>query len=113
MGQRPWSDLSRNNESCVRYTGHDIEQLQFLYDLCEQSIKEYCANRKRQTTDTDVPYLLPINLLAITVWYLKHYHFEQIYSIRAKFWSIKSQLFSICDNRHAIFICISKVDPTT
>ena len=43
--------------------------------MCEQSLTEYCTNRKRQETkSTNTPYLSPINLLSITLWYLKHYH---------------------------------------
>ncbi|CAF3140860.1 unnamed protein product [Rotaria sp. Silwood2] len=46
--------------------------------MCEQSIVEYCANRKQQLTqNTNVPFLSPINLLSVTLWYLKHYHSER------------------------------------
>ncbi|CAF1274018.1 unnamed protein product [Rotaria sordida] len=73
--QRPWSEWSRGNGSCIQHTGHDIEQVQLLYSMCEQLLTEYCTNRKRQETkSTNTPYLLPINLLSITLLYLKHYH---------------------------------------
>ncbi|CAF1213645.1 unnamed protein product [Rotaria sordida] len=29
--QRPWSEWSRGNGSCIQHTGHDIEQVQLLY----------------------------------------------------------------------------------
>ncbi len=52
--------------------------MQLLYNMCEQSIVEYCANRKQQLTqNTSVPLLSPINLLSVTLWYLKHYHSER------------------------------------
>ena len=100
LGQRPWSEWSRNNESCTQHTGLDIEQVQFLYSLCEQFITEYCTNRKRQqTTDTDVPYLSPINLLAITLWYLKHYHSERNIATELNFGrpTVNYFLFAIID----------------
>ncbi|CAF0883242.1 unnamed protein product [Rotaria sordida] len=103
-GQRPWSEWSRNNESCAQHTGLDIEQVQFLYSLCEQSITEYCTNRKRQQTiDTDVPYLSPINLLAITLWYLKHYHSERYIATELNFGrsTVNYFLFAIIDILYA------------
>jgi hypothetical protein len=52
--------------------------VQLLYDMCEQSIVEYCANRKQQLTqNTSAPFLSPINLLSVTLWYSKHYHSER------------------------------------
>ncbi|CAF1298484.1 unnamed protein product [Rotaria sordida] len=78
VDQRPWSEWSRSNDSCIQHTGHDIEQVQLLYNMCEQSLIEYCTNRKQQcSSSTKMPYLSPINLLSITLWYLKHYHSER------------------------------------
>lgn len=75
--QRPWSDWSRSNNSCKQHTGHDIEQVQRIYNMCEQSLIEYCTNRKQQyTQSSNVTFLSPMNLLAVTLWYLKHYHTE-------------------------------------
>ncbi|CAF4011899.1 unnamed protein product [Rotaria sordida] len=36
--QRPWSEWRRTNESCIQHTGHDIEQVEQLYSMCEQSL---------------------------------------------------------------------------
>ncbi|CAF3563236.1 unnamed protein product [Rotaria sordida] len=36
-GQRPWSEWSRNNESCAQHTGLDIELVQFLYNILYSS----------------------------------------------------------------------------
>jgi len=45
--------------------------------MCEQSLAEYCTNRKRQLRQsTNITYLSSINLLSITLWYLKHCHSE-------------------------------------
>ena len=76
--QRPWSEWSSSDNSCIQHTGHDIEQVERLYSMCKQSLVEYCANRKQQYTKTsDVALLSPMNLLAVTLWYLKHYHTER------------------------------------
>ncbi|CAF1337255.1 unnamed protein product [Rotaria sordida] len=76
--QRPWSEWSRSNESCIQHTGHDIEQVQELYSMCEQSLINYCSHRNKEHTDSTItPYLSPMNLLAVTLWYLKYYHSER------------------------------------
>ncbi|CAF1634522.1 unnamed protein product, partial [Didymodactylos carnosus] len=76
--QRPWSAWSRTNESCVQHTGHDIEQVQELYSMCEQPLINYCSHKNyRHTNSTTTSYLSPMNLLAVTLWYLKHYHSER------------------------------------
>ncbi|CAF1579689.1 unnamed protein product [Rotaria sp. Silwood1] len=73
--QRPWSEWQRSDESCVQHTGLDVEQVQELYDMCEEPLKKYCLHRHEQQTDiTDRSYLSPMNLLVVTLWYLKHYH---------------------------------------
>jgi hypothetical protein len=73
--QRPWSEWSRTNESCVQHTGHDIEQIQELYSMCEQPLINYCSHKNyRYTNSTTTSYLSPMNLLVVTLWYLKHYH---------------------------------------
>jgi len=65
----------------VQHTGHDIEQVQQLYSMCEQSLINYCLHRtKQQLDDTNTPLLSPINLLVVTLWYLKHYHSERYIS---------------------------------
>ncbi|CAF2647051.1 unnamed protein product [Rotaria sp. Silwood2] len=33
--QRPWSDWRRTDESCIQHTGHDVEQIEQLYSMCE------------------------------------------------------------------------------
>jgi hypothetical protein len=43
--QRPWSEWQRSDESCVQHTGLDVEQVQQLYDMCEQSLLDYCSHR--------------------------------------------------------------------
>ncbi|CAF4583117.1 unnamed protein product [Rotaria sp. Silwood2] len=83
--QRPWSEWSLSNNSCTQHTGHDIEQVRQLYSFCEQSLVEYCTNRKQQATSTDIPYLSPINLLSVTLWYLKHYHAERYIATELNF----------------------------
>ncbi|CAF1368771.1 unnamed protein product [Rotaria sordida] len=83
--QRPWFEWSLSNNSCIQHTGHDIEQVRQLYNLCEQSLIEYCANRKQRTTSTNIPYLSPINLLSVTLWYLKHYHSERYIATELSF----------------------------
>jgi len=46
--------------------------------MCEHSLINYCAHRNKQDTDNTItPYLSPMNLLAVTLWYLKHYHSER------------------------------------
>lgn len=78
VDQYPWSEWGRSDNSCRQHTGLDLEQVQLLFDLCEQSIVKYCANRKQQLQqNTGVPLLSPINLLSVTLWYLKHYHSER------------------------------------
>lgn len=44
--------------------------------MCKQSLLEYCLDRKQHTNDRNITYLSPINLLAVTLWYVKHYHAE-------------------------------------
>ncbi|CAF4951647.1 unnamed protein product [Rotaria sp. Silwood1] len=79
--QRPWSEWQRSDESCVQHTGLDVEQVQELYDMCEEPLKKYCLHRHEQQTDiTDRSYLSPMNLLVVTLWYLKHYHSKRYIS---------------------------------
>ncbi|CAF1550003.1 unnamed protein product [Rotaria sordida] len=79
--QRPWSEWKRTDESCIQHTGHDIEQIQQLYSMCEESLICYRSHRKEQHADDNIiPYLSPINLLVVTLWYLKHYHSERYIS---------------------------------
>jgi len=76
--QRPWSKWRRTDESCVQHTGFDVEQVQQLYDMCEQSLINYYSHRNEQLTNSiKTTYLSPMNLLAVTLWYLKHYHSER------------------------------------
>ena len=42
----------------------------------EQPLVEYCTNKKTHTENTNMPLLSPINLLRITLWYLKHCYSE-------------------------------------
>lgn len=78
LEQRPWSEWKRSDESCRQHTGHDVEQVQQLYSLCEQSLLNYCAHRnEQQTNDVNTSSLSPMNLLVVTLWYLKHYHTER------------------------------------
>ena len=66
--QRPWSEWQRSDESCVQHTGLDIEQVQELYDMCEESLKKYRLHRYKQQTDiADRSYLSPMNLLVVTL----------------------------------------------
>ncbi|CAF1219234.1 unnamed protein product [Rotaria sordida] len=67
--QRPWSEWRLTDESCIQHIGHNIEQIQQLYSIKEQ-----------RTDDTITPCLSPINLLVVTLWYLKHYHSERYIS---------------------------------
>lgn len=77
LGQRPWSDWGRSDASCLQHTGHDIDQVQQLYSMCEQSLLNYCAHRNEKRSDsTNALFLSPMNLLVVTLWYLKHYHSE-------------------------------------
>ncbi|CAF3788300.1 unnamed protein product [Rotaria sp. Silwood1] len=49
--------------------------------MCEESLIRYRSYRKEQhTDDTIIQYLSPINLLVVTLWYLKHYHSERYIS---------------------------------
>ncbi|CAF3287173.1 unnamed protein product [Rotaria socialis] len=76
--QRPCSEWGRTNESCVQHTGFDIEQVQELYSMCEQPLINYCSPKNyRHTNSTNRSYLSPMNLLAVILWFLKHYHSER------------------------------------
>ncbi len=78
LEQRPWSEWGRSDESCLQHTRHDVEQVQQLYSMCEQSLINYCSHRNEQhTNSTMTRYLSPMNLLVVTLWYLKHYHSER------------------------------------
>ena len=78
LEQRPWLEWRRSDESCLQHTGHDIEQVQQLYSMCEQPLLNYCSHRnRRHTSSTMTPYLSPMNLLVVTLWHLKHYHAER------------------------------------
>lgn len=53
-----------------------------LYTICEDSLIKYRLHRREQQTDsTTTSYLPPMNLLVVTLWYLKHYHSERYISI--------------------------------
>jgi hypothetical protein len=41
LGQRPWSEWSRTDASCIQHTGYDIEQVQELYSMSEQPLIQY------------------------------------------------------------------------
>ena len=46
--------------------------------MCEEPLIRYRSHRKEQRTDdTITPCLSPINLLVVTLWYLKYYHAER------------------------------------
>ncbi|CAF2941950.1 unnamed protein product [Rotaria sp. Silwood2] len=76
--QRPWSEWSRSDESYLQHTGHDVEQVQHLYSMCEQPFVNYCRHRNQEDPNSNItPYLSPMNLLVVTLWYLKHYHSER------------------------------------
>ncbi|CAF2965385.1 unnamed protein product [Rotaria sp. Silwood2] len=76
--QRPWSELRCNDESCKQHTGHDIEQVHQLYSMCQQALIDYCLHRtKEQSNNANTSLLSPMNLLVVTLWYLKHYHSER------------------------------------
>ena len=77
LDQRPWSEWGRTDVSCIQHTGHDIEQVQQLFRMCKQSLLEYCLDRKQHANERNITYLSPINLLVVTLWYLKHYHTER------------------------------------
>ncbi|CAF3663992.1 unnamed protein product [Rotaria sordida] len=71
----------RSDESCVQHTELDVERVQELYDMCEEPLKKYRLHRYEQQTDiADRSYLSPMNLLVVTLWYLKHYHSEHYIS---------------------------------
>ncbi|CAF5081600.1 unnamed protein product, partial [Rotaria sp. Silwood1] len=79
--QRPWSEWGLINESCVQHKAHDIEQVQQLYSMCEQSLMNHCLHRpKQESNNTNTPFLSPMNLLVVALWYLKHYHLERYIS---------------------------------
>ncbi len=45
--------------------------------MCEEPLINYCSHRnKLHPDDTTTIYLSPMNLLVVTLWYLKHYHSE-------------------------------------
>ncbi|CAF3736711.1 unnamed protein product [Rotaria sordida] len=74
---RPWSEWRRTNASCVQHTGHDIEQVQELYAICEQPFINYCSHKNyRLTNSATTSYFSPMNMLVVTLWHLKHYHSE-------------------------------------
>ncbi|CAF2014402.1 unnamed protein product [Rotaria magnacalcarata] len=76
--QRPWSEWDRSDQSCIHHTWHDIEQIHQLYSICEQSLINYCLHRTKQQSDNvKTSSLSPMNLLVVTLWYLKHYHSER------------------------------------
>ncbi|CAF3355046.1 unnamed protein product [Rotaria sp. Silwood2] len=84
--QRPWSEWDRTYESCVQHTGHDIEQVHQLYSMCEQSLIKYCLHRtKKQSDNINTTSLSPMNLLVVTLWYLKHYHSERYIATEVNF----------------------------
>ncbi|CAF1158057.1 unnamed protein product [Rotaria sordida] len=79
--QCPWSEWRRTNKSCIQHTGHDVEQIQQLYSMCEESLIRYRSHRKEKHKDDIItPYLSPMNVLVVTLWHLKHYHSEQYIS---------------------------------
>lgn len=49
LEQRPWSEWKRNDESCRQHIRHDV----------------------------NTSSLSPMNLLVVTLWYLKHYYSER------------------------------------
>ncbi|CAF2715941.1 unnamed protein product [Rotaria sp. Silwood2] len=76
--QRPWSEWKRTDTSCIQHTGQDVEQVQELYSMCEEPLINYCSHRdKLHWNSTGTSYLSPMNLLVVTLWYLKHYHSER------------------------------------
>ncbi len=46
--------------------------------MCEEPLINYCSHRnKLHASGTTTSYLSPMNLLVVTLWYLKHYHSER------------------------------------
>ncbi|CAF4193621.1 unnamed protein product, partial [Rotaria sordida] len=76
--QRPWSEWKRTDASCIQHTGHDVEQVHELCSMCEGPLVNYCSHRNKLHWDNiSTSYLSPMNLLVVTLWYLKHYHSER------------------------------------
>ncbi|CAF4234485.1 unnamed protein product [Rotaria sp. Silwood2] len=76
--QRPWSEWKRTDASRIQHTGHDVEQIQELYSMCEEALINYCSHKNyRHTNSAATSYLSPMNLLVVTLWHLKHYHSER------------------------------------
>lgn len=60
--------------------------MQQIFEMCEQSLIEYCTNRKKYHSEsTNATLLSPKNLLAITLRYLKHYHSERYIAAEVDF----------------------------
>ncbi|CAF4129194.1 unnamed protein product [Rotaria sordida] len=79
--QRPWSECRRTNASCIQHTGCEVEQVQELYSMCEEPLINYCSHKNYRLTNSAVTsYLSPMNMLVVTLWYLKHYHTERYIS---------------------------------
>ncbi|CAF2930749.1 unnamed protein product [Rotaria sp. Silwood2] len=50
--------------------------------MCEQSLVNYCSHKSKEQGDSTItPYLFSMNLLAVALWYLKHYHAERYIAI--------------------------------
>ena len=65
----------------MQHTGLDTEQVQELYDICEEPLKKYRLHRYEQQTDVaNRSCFSPMNLLVVILWYFKHYHSERYIS---------------------------------
>lgn len=62
LDQRPWSEWKRTDASCIQHTGHDVEQVQELYSMCEEPLLNSCSHRKKLHWDNNnTSYLSPMN----------------------------------------------------
>lgn len=75
--QPPWSDWSTDEKTVLQRTGHTVEEVQRLYDLCKEDLINYRARVRGSGPARDRPYPSPINMLAITLYYVRLYPTEE------------------------------------
>ncbi len=62
---------------------HNKKKVERLYSMCEQAlVNYYCHRNKQHTNSSTMPYLSPMTLLVVTLWYFKHYHSERYISAK-------------------------------
>ena len=83
--------------------------------MCEEPLIHYCSHKDyRLTNRAATAYLSPMNMLVVTLWYLKHYHSERYISSELNLSpAAVNYLLSTVNCGYFTLVCISRINFNT